>query len=120
MLPWFPELAARAASTEERDPTRALEVPFGMRAGIVTALAGVSDADDPSGTVRNVRRQPPSVLIRCLILARSNQLMPRLLHARPPGLCVCISSHFNAAVLCDKLTSIGLCSFTTWSALDVS
>ena len=51
MLPWFPALAARAASTEERDPTRALEVPFGMRAGIVTALAGVSDADDPSGTV---------------------------------------------------------------------
>ncbi len=52
VLPWFPELAARAASTEERDPTRALEVPFGMRAGIVTALAGVSDADDPSGMVR--------------------------------------------------------------------
>ena len=46
------ELLARGASTEERDPTRAMDVPFGMRAGIVTALAGVSYADDPSGTVR--------------------------------------------------------------------
>ena len=51
VLPWFAELLARGASTEERDPTRAMDVPFGMRAGIVTALAGVTDADDPSGTV---------------------------------------------------------------------
>jgi len=52
VLPWFRELLQRGASSEERDPSRAMDVPFGMRAGIVTALAGVADADDPSGTVR--------------------------------------------------------------------
>ena len=70
MLPWFPELAARAASTEERDPTRALEVPFGMRAGIVTALAGVSEADDPSGMVRFLWRYK-WLSIACHVLLRS-------------------------------------------------
>ncbi len=52
VLPWFRELLQRGAATEERDPSRAMDVPFGMRAGIVTALAGIADADDPSGTVR--------------------------------------------------------------------
>ena len=56
VLPWFRELLERGASTEDRDPTRAMDVPFGMRAGIVTALAGISTADDPSGTVRTAAR----------------------------------------------------------------
>ena len=51
VLPWFRELLQRKPSTEERDTSRAMDVPFGMRAGIVTALAGIADADDPSGTV---------------------------------------------------------------------